>query len=230
MASLWEYRWLLLQGTGVTLLLGFCGLALAMTIGLGCAAAKIGGSPLVRKLAGYYTTFVRSVPDICMMLLLYFGGQTLLNKLGTATGWWDYLDLNSFAAGVITLGFIFGAYMTESFRGAYGSIPKGQFEAAMAIGLTPHQMFRRITFPQLMGYALPSIGVNWMVLLKTTALVSVIGLEDLVLYGVSAGRTTRNPFTFLLAIMAIYLILTALSDVVLRALEARYTKGRRMGA
>jgi ABC-type arginine transport system permease subunit len=77
-----------------------------------------------------------------------------------------------------------------------------------------------------MGYALPSIGVNWMVLLKTTALVSVLGLHDLVFFGVSAGRSTRNPFAFLMAIMVIYLILTAVSDLVLRALERRYTKGR----
>ena len=230
MEGLWEYRWLLLQGTGVTLLLGLCGLALAMAIGLVSAAAKIGGTPVVKRLAGYYTTFVRSVPDLCMMLLLYFGGQTLLNKLGAATGWWDYIEVNSFAAGVITIGFIFGAYMTESFRGAYGSIPKGQLEAAMAIGMTSRQLFRRITFPQLMGYALPSIGVNWMVLLKTTALVSVVGLKDLVFFGVSAGRSTRDPFTFLIAILVIYLILTALSDIALRALEARYTRGRSIGA
>ena len=230
MEGLWEYRWLLLQGTGVTLLLGLCGLALALAIGLVCAAAKIGGTPVVKRLAGYYTTFVRSVPDLCMMLLLYFGGQTLLNKLGAATGWWDYIEINSLAAGVITIGFIFGAYMTESFRGAYGSIPKGQLEAAMAIGMTSRQLFRRITFPQLMGYALPSIGVNWMVLLKTTALVSVVGLKDLVFFGVSAGRSTRDPFTFLIAILVIYLILTALSDVALRVLEARYTRGRRIGA
>lgn len=230
MEGLWEYRWLLLQGTGVTLLLGLCGLALAMAIGLVSAAAKIGGTPVVKRLAGYYTTFVRSVPDLCMMLLLYFGGQTLLNKLGAATGWWDYIEVNSFAAGVITIGFIFGAYMTESFRGAYGSIPMGQLEAAMAIGMTSRQLFRRITFPQLMGYALPSIGVNWMVLLKTTALVSVVGLKDLVFFGVSAGRSTRDPFTFLIAILVIYLILTAMSDIALRALEARYTRGRRIGA
>jgi His/Glu/Gln/Arg/opine family amino acid ABC transporter permease subunit len=230
MESLWEYRWLLVQGAGVTLSLGLCGLALAMLIGLGGAAAKIGGSPVIRRLAGYYTSFVRSVPDLCMMLLLYFGGQTLLNELGEATGWWDYIEINSFAAGVIAIGFIFGAYMTESFRGAYGSIPAGQFEAARAIGMTGWQMFRRITFPQLMGYALPSIGVNWMVLLKTTALVSVIGLKDLVFFGVSAGRSTRDPFTFLIAILVIYLIMTAVSDVVLRTLEARYTRGRRIGA
>lgn len=230
MEGLWEYRWLLVKGTGVTLTLGLCGLALAMLFGLAGAAAKIGGPPVLRKLAGAYTTFVRSVPDLCMMLLLYFGGQSLLNKLGEATGLWDYVDLNPFVAGIITIGFIFGGYMTETFRGAYGSIPPGQFEAARAIGMRPGQVFRRITFPQLMGYALPSIGVNWMVLLKTTALVSVIGLQDLVYFGVSAGRSTREPFSFLVAIMAIYLLLTAVSDVSLRLLEARYTRGRRGAA
>jgi len=214
----------------MTLLLGICGLVLAMALGLVGAAAKIGGGAILRRVAGYYTTFVRSVPDLCMMLLLYFGGQTLLNKLGATTGWWDYVELNAFVAGFMTIGFIFGAYMTETFRGAYGSIPAGQFEAAHAIGMTRAQVFRLITFPQLMGYALPSIGVNWMVLLKTTALVSVIGLHDVVFYGMSAGNTTRNPFAFLLAIMAIYLLFTAVSDAVLRALEARYTRGRRLEA
>ena len=230
MEGLWEYRWLLVKGTGVTLALGFCGLGLAMLLGLAGAAAKISGPPVLRKLAEVYTTFVRSVPDLCMMLLLYFGGQSLMNMLGEATGLWDYVDLNPFVAGITTIGFIFGGYMTETFRGAYGSIPTGQFEAARAIGMRPGQVFRRITFPQLMGYALPSIGVNWMVLLKTTALVSVLGLQDLVYFGVSAGRSTREPFSFLLAIMAIYLLLTAVSDVLLRLLEARYTKGRRGAA
>lgn len=226
MASLWEYRWLLLQGTGMTLLLGLTGLILSLLIGLAGSAAKIGGGPVARRIAGGYTTFVRSVPDLCMMLLLFFGGQTLLNKLGAATGWWENFDVNAFAAGVVTIAFIFGAYMTETFRGAYGSIPTGQFEAALAIGMTRRQMFRLITFPQLMGYAIPSIGVNWMVLLKTTALVSVIGLHDLVFFGISAGRSTRNPFTFLVAIMAIYLVLTAVSEWVLAWAERRYTKGR----
>lgn len=226
MGDLWDYRGLLLQGTGMTLLLGLTGLVLSLLIGLAGAAAKVGGGRVLRRIAGGYTTFVRSVPDLCMMLLLFFGGQTLLNKLGAATGWWENVDVNAFAAGVITIAFIFGAYMTETFRGAYGSIPTGQFEAALAIGMTRGQMFRLITFPQLMGYAIPSIGVNWMVLLKTTALVSVIGLHDLVFFGISAGRSTRNPFTFLIAIMVIYLLLTAVSEWALAWAERRYTRGR----
>ena len=103
MADLWEYRWLLLQGTGMTLLLGLSGLVLSLMIGLLGASAKIGGGPVARRIAGGYTTFVRSVPDLCMMLLLFFGGQTLMNKLGAWTGWWEYIEVNAFAAGVITI-------------------------------------------------------------------------------------------------------------------------------
>ncbi|MEQ9259163.1 MAG: ABC transporter permease subunit [Roseovarius sp.] len=226
MADLWEFRWLLLKGTGMTVLLGLSALALSLVLGLLGAAAKLSGGPVARRVAGAYTTFVRSVPELCMMLLLFFGGQTLMNSFGEWTGWWDYVAVDPFTAGVLTIGFIFGAYMTETFRGAYSSIPLGQFEAAIAIGMTRAQMFRRITFPQLMGYAIPSLGVNWMVLLKATALVSILGLHDLVYFGVSAGRSTRNPFVFLIVIMAIYLILTALSEWVLKRMERRYTRGR----
>jgi len=226
MADLWEYRWLLVNGTGRTIGLGLVGLCLALIIGLAASSARIGGGPLLRRISGGYTTFVRSVPDLCMMLLLFFGGQTLLNTLGQWTGWWDYLEINAFVAGALTIGFIFGAYMSESFRGAHGSIPRGQFEAAAALGLSSGQTFRFVTFPQLMGYAIPSLGVNWMVLLKTTALVSVLGLQDLVYFATSAGRSTRNPFAFLMAVMAIYLVMTAVSDLVLARLERRFTRGR----
>lgn len=227
MEDLWAYRGLLAQGTLTTITLALSGLVVAVALGLLGAWGKLGGSRAGLRAANAYTTIVRSIPDICMMLLLYFGGQTLLNNIGQWTGLWDYIEINQFVAGTITIGIIFGAYMTETFRGAYQSIPKGQFEAATAIGMTPVQSFRIITLPQLMGYAIPSLGVNWMVLLKTTALVSIIGLQDVVWYALSAGRTTRNPFTFFLAVMVIYLILTFISELVLRWLERRYTVGRR---
>ncbi|MEL6208849.1 MAG: ABC transporter permease subunit [Pseudomonadota bacterium] len=226
MEDVWSYRGLLLQGTLTTILLALGSLAIAVVFGLLGAWGKLGRSRLGQRVAGTYVTVVRSIPDLCMMLLLYYGGQTLLNQLGAATGLWDYIEINQFVAGILTIGFIFGAYMTETFRGAYQAIPKGQFEAAVAIGMTQRQTFRRITLPQLLGYAIPSLGVNWMVLLKTTALVSIIGLQDVVWYALSAGRTTRNPFAFFLAVMAIYLVLTFVSEVVLRLLERRYTTGR----
>ena len=210
----------------MTLALGLTGLAIALCLGLLGAWGKIAGRGALRWLAGAYVTFVRSVPDLCMMLLLFYGGQSLLNAAGAATGLWDYVQIQPFVAGALTIGFIFGGYMTETFRGAFQSIPRGQGEAATSLGMPPRTAFLRVILPQLVGYAVPSLGVNWMVLLKTTALVSVLGLHDLVFFGVSAGRSTRNAFVFLLAIMAIYLVLTAASELALRWLEVRFTRGR----
>ena len=229
MNDLLNYLPLLLRGTGTTLMLGVGGLVLSLFFGMIGAWGKLGRSPIGRRLADFYTTGIRSVPDLCWLLLFYFGAQNLLNKIGTMTELWDGVQIPPFASGILTIGIVFGAYMTETFRGAFQSIPKGQFEAASAIGMTEFQSFRLITLPQLLGYALPSLGVNWMVLIKTTALVSIIGLQDVVFYGLSAGRVTGKPFLFFIALMGIYLLLTSASNVVLRRLERRYTVGRRIG-
>lgn len=221
MDQVWAYRGILLQGTLTTCAVGLTALALALALGLVGAWGKLGRSQLGRRVAGAYTTLIRSIPDLCLMLLLYYGGQSLLNATGRATGWWGPLQIHQFTAGVLTIGVIFGAYMTETFRGAFLSIPKGQIEAAVAVGMAPALLFRRVIFPQLLGYALPGLGNNWMVLLKTTALVSIIGLQDVVWQAFTAGRATKNPFAFFIATMAIYLVLTALSDLVLGQLERR---------
>lgn len=161
------------------------------------------------------------------MMLLFYGGQQVLNDLGELTGWWDYLELNQFTAGVFSIGFVFGAYMTETFRGAILAIPRGQIEAGIACGMTPMKIFQRITWPQMVRFALPSFTNNWLVLIKATALVSVIGLHDLVWNASTAGRSVREPFTFMFAVLVIYLIMTAVSDVGLRWLDRRYSAGVR---
>ena len=161
------------------------------------------------------------------MLLLFFGGQILLNQLGEATGLWGYIEINQFAAGVLTIGFIFGAYMTETFRGAFLAIPRGQIEAGIACGMNGSLIFRRIIWPQLVRFALPSFGNNWLVLLKTTALVSVLGLQELVYEAFTAGRSQRQLFTFMFVTLVIYLVLTAVSDAGLRWLDRKYSAGVR---
>lgn len=125
----------------------------------------------------------------------------------------------------MTIGIIFGPYMGESFRGAYLSIPRGQVEAAVSTGMSDAQVFQRIIVPQLIRYALPSFGNYWMVLLKTTALVSILGMQDVVWQAFAAGRSTRQLFTFFLFTMVVYLVLTAISDLGLRYLERRYALG-----
>ena len=225
MELIWEYRVLLLTGTAVTIQLAIGSLFLSVVLGLIGASAKLANNPVAQRIAAGYTTLVRGVPDLVLMMLLFYGGQQIVNDVGSATGLWDYVEINQLTAGIASIGFVFGAYMTETFRGAILAIPRGQIEAAISCGMMPFMIFRRITWPQMVRHALPSFTNNWLVLVKATALVSVIGLHDLVWNASTAGRSVREPFTFMFAVLVIYLILTAISDVGLRWLERRYRFG-----
>ncbi len=227
METVIDYMPSILRGTLVTVEIALASITLSVLMGLLGAWAKLSPVPLARKLGELYTTLIRGVPDLVLMLLLFFGGQILLNRLGESTGLWGYIEINQFAAGVLTIGFIFGAYMTETFRGAYLSIPRGQIEAGIACGMDGSLVFRRIIWPQLVRYALPSFGNNWLVLLKTTALVSVLGLQELVYEAFTAGRSQRQLFTFMFVTLMIYLLLTAVSDAGLRWLDRKYSAGVR---
>ena len=227
MESIWEYRYLLLSGTVVTVQLAVGSLILSVALGLAGASAKLAHNPISNRFASAYTTLVRGVPDLVLMMLLFYGGQQIVNELGTVTGWWDYLEIDQFIAGIGSIGFVFGAYMTETFRGAIQAIPRGQIEAGISCGMTNLTIFRRITWPQMVRHALPGFTNNWLVLIKATALVSVIGLHDLVWNASTAGRSVREPFTFMFAVLLIYLALTAISDIGLRWLDRRYSAGVR---
>ena len=229
MESVWEYRMLLLEGTIVTVELAVGSLFFSVVLGLIGAMAKLSNSRVANRVAGSYTTLIRGVPDLVLMMLLFYGGQQVINDLGVLTGLWDYVEVNQFTAGVGSIGFVFGAYMTETFRGAILAIPRGQIEAGVSCGMTSLTVFRRITWPQMMRHALPSFTNNWLVLIKATALVSVIGLHDLVWNASTAGRSVRKPFTFFFAVLVIYLVLTAISDIGLRWLDRRYSAGERRG-
>ncbi|MNC10714.1 Histidine transport system permease protein HisQ [compost metagenome] len=210
----------------MTVKLSFLCLLLSVVLGLIGASAKLSKSALLRVPAQAYTTLIRGVPDLVLMLLIFYSLQTWLTQLTSALGW-DYIEINPFSAGVITLGFIYGAYFTETFRGAILAVPRGQMEAATAYGLTRAQRFRFVLFPQMMRFALPGIGNNWMVILKATALVSIIGLADLVKVAQDAGKTTYQLFFFLVLAALIYLVITTASNYVLRRLEILYAAGTR---
>lgn len=227
MDLIWEYREQLWDGTLLTIQLAIASVIVAVFLGLLGAWAKLSKSRAAQRAAGLYTTLIRGVPDLVLMLLIFFGGQKLINDIGYYTGLWDYVDINQFVAGIGAIGFVFGAYMTETFRGAIIAIPKGQIEAAVAYGMSPAKIFTRVIWPLMVRYALPSFTNNWLVLIKTTALVSVIGLQDVVYNAFVAGRSTRELFTFMFAVMVIYLILTAISDFGLRWLDRKYSAGVR---
>ncbi len=220
-----EYQGQLLSGTWVTIKLALLSLLIAVLFGLIGAWAKLSRNFVAQKLAMAYTAIVRGVPDLVLILLVFYGGQELANSIGTLTGLWDYAEISQFAAGVGTIGVVFGGYMTETFRGAILAIPKGQIEAGVACGMSRTTIFRRVIWPQMVVYALPGFSNNWLVQIKSTALVSVIGLQDVVYNGFVAGRSTRQLFTFMFAVLMIYLVLTAISDSGLRWLDRRYSKG-----
>ncbi|TNF21290.1 MAG: ABC transporter permease [Rhodobacteraceae bacterium] len=220
-----EYRSQLVAGTVMTIQLALISLVIALVFGLLGAWAKLSASRLAQRLAGAYTTIVRGVPDLVLILLVFFGGQVTVNTLGAAMGLWDYVEISKFVAGAATIGVIFGAYFTETFRGAITAIPRGQIEAGISCGMPRQLIFRHIIWPQMVRYALPGFTNNWLVQLKTTALVSVIGLQDLVYNAFTAGRSTNELFTFMAAAFVIYLVLTGISDLALRALDRRYSRG-----
>ena len=241
MLDLKGYESSILEGAWVTIEVALLSLLLAVTLGLLGALAKLSSFKPARWLATGYTTVIRGIPDLVLMMLIFFGGQVLLNnslyslnqKLnewiggGNPDHQWvsylpDYVEISPFMAGIVTIDFIFGAYMTETFRGAILAVDKGELEAARAYGMRPTLVFRRILFPQMMRHALPGLGNNWLVLLKTTALVSIIGLDDMVRKASLAAGATQLPFTFYMAVAVIFLLFTTLSTSMLKWAERHY--------
>jgi len=219
-------------GTITTVELSVLSLLVSFILGLLGASAKLSKSKYLRGAATIYTTLIRGVPDLVLMLLIFYSLQIWINDF---TDWIDNLQdtydieiqLNPFTSGVITLGFIYGAYFTETFRGAFLAVPKGQMEAARSFGMRPLHSFRRILFPQMMRYALPGLGNNWQVILKATALVSLIGLTDVIKAAQNAGEGTFRTFYFMSIAGLVYLVLTTISNVVLLMLERKYMTGVR---
>lgn len=220
----------LIEGAGVTLSVALASLAVAMFLGLLGALAKLSKLRVARSIAYVYTTLIRGVPDLVLMLLIFYGGQVAVNSIATSLGHEDYIDINPYVAGVLTIGFIFGAYLTEAFRGAFLAVPPGQREAGLAYGMTSWQIFYRVTFPQMFRHALPGLSNNWLVLIKSTAIVSVIGLHDLMMRGQQAAGSTREPFSFYLAVAVIYLAFTSVSELVFDRLQKRFAIGVKKGA
>jgi histidine transport system permease protein len=211
-------------GTLNTILLSVLSLLLAFLLGLIGAAGKLSRSRVAGGIATLYTTLIRGVPDLVLMLLLFYSIQIWLNDLTDWAGL-EQINLDPFTAGIIVLGFIYGAYFTETFRGAFLAVHKGQAEAATSLGMTPFLVFRRILFPQMMRHALPGLANNWQVILKATALVSLIGLTDIVQTTKDAGHGTSRAFFFSIVAGAIYLLLSTLSNILLVWLERRYATG-----
>ncbi|MBN9032499.1 MAG: ABC transporter [Rhizobiales bacterium 63-7] len=210
-------------GAMTTFRIAMASLVLGIGVGLLGATAKLSQFQVLRRLANAYTTIIRGVPELLIILILYFGGTVALTAL-----FGRYVEVDAFAAGVFSLTIVFGAYAAEVFRAAIQAVPTGQIEAAQALGLSKALTWRLVVVPQMWRYALPGLGNLWLTLLKDTALVSVVGLEDVMRKtGVAAG-STHTPLTFYSIAASIYLSFTSISLVCLTLLERRANRGVRI--
>ncbi len=217
----------ILRGLTLTVSVAVGALALAIVLGMLAARAKLAPSRVARGAASLYTTVVRGIPELVLILVLYYGFPTLVQSMLAQVAPDYRLNFNPYVTGVCVLGTIYGAFLTEVFRAAFLAVPRGELEAATAFGMTPRQVFWRIHLPQMWRYALPGLGNVWMVLVKATALVSVIQLQEMMYWAKRAGEATHQPFKFLLLAMVLYLAITFVSEQFFAAAERRAARGVR---
>lgn len=215
----------LLRGAVNSLIIALGAFALGLVIGIGGALGKLGGGPVARDLLAVYTTVVRAVPELILILLLYYAGTDILNQVLRMLGQRP-VEISGLAAGIGVLGIVQGAYATEVLRGAIQSVPAGQIDAARAFGMSRVQVFVRVTLPAMLPNALPGMSNLWLIATKDTALLAIVGFAELTLETRQAAGSTRAYFTFFLAAGAIYLVMTLVSGRVFGWLEARYRRGQ----
>ncbi len=214
----------LAAGALMTVQLALSALCLGLILGLLGALAKTSPYKPLQWLGGTYSTLVRGIPELLWVLLIYFGTVNGMRALGEMLGI-PGLELNAFAAGVIALGLCFGAYATEVFRGAILAIPRGHREAGLALGMSRSRILFKLILPQMWRIALPGLGNLFMILMKDTALVSVIGLEEIMRHSQIAVSVTKEAFVFYLVAAFMYLGLTILAMIGMHFLEKRAARG-----
>lgn len=216
----------LLDGTITTLQIAVLAYLFGILLGLLGATAKLGRFRFPGLVASAYTTLVRAVPELLLIILLFYAGTQALTSLMNAMGFSGRAEISGFVAAVAVLAFVQGAYMTEVFRGAIQAIPKGQLEAADAYGMSAFLKFRHVTIPAMLPNALSGLSNLWLLLIKDTALVSVVGFEELFFTAQQAAASTNKYFTFYAAAGAIYLVMTLLSNAAFDRAERFARRGQ----
>ncbi|QKC95561.1 ABC transporter permease [Mesorhizobium sp. NZP2298] len=209
----------LLRGALLSVEISISAYIVGLTLGLAGALAKLSKRRTAVFVATAYTTIIRSVPDILIIFLVYYTATDALRSVVTLVGFTSEFQMNGFVAATLSLGIVQGGYSTEVLRGAITAIPRGQAEAAHALGLTRSQTFFLVILPQMIPLALPGLGNLWLVVLKESSLVSLIGFTELVLAGKMAAGATRDYFLFYCAIALVFLVMSGLSAMLFHALE-----------
>ncbi|MSP83297.1 MAG: ABC transporter permease subunit [Alphaproteobacteria bacterium] len=216
------------RGVALTVQISLSGYVFGLILGMLGAGAKLSSRPWLNRIGGAYTTIVRALPELLLILLLYYAGTSALVKVLVFVGVaGEELQISPFAAAVASLGLIYGAYLTDVLRGGIEAIPRGQIEAARACGMGPSLCFRRIILPQMIRYAIPGMGNQWLNITKDSSLVSVIGAYELLSAGRSAATSTKEYIFYYSITALIFLTLTIVSMALFWRLEQRANRGVR---
>ena len=215
----------LLRGLVNSLKIAFGAFGFGLLIGLFGAYGKLYGGPVIRDLLAIYTTVIRAVPELVLILILYYVGTDLINKAAGAMGY-GRIEISGVVAGIWVLGVVQGAYSTEVLRGAIKAVPPGQIEAARAFGMPPMMIMWRVTIPAMMSFATPGLANLWLIATKDTALLAIVGFSELTLETRQAASSTRAYFTFFLAAGGLYLMVTLCSGVVFGWIEKWARRGQ----
>jgi octopine/nopaline transport system permease protein len=217
-----------LHGMLMTLGVATCAFLLSLVFGTVFAGAKLSRFKLLQIVGDIYTTLLRGIPELLVIYLVFFGGGTVLRMIARSMfGYEGYIDLPVFATGVLCIGFSAGAYSTEVIRGAVLAVPKGQLEAARAIGMNSFLRFRRILVPQVARFALPALGNVWQFALKDTALISIVSLVEIMRTAALGAASTKEPFTFYITAFLLFLFLASISNRVFHMAESWAGRGVR---
>ncbi|MFQ2718845.1 arginine ABC transporter permease ArtQ [Aeromonas caviae] len=209
---------LLLDAAWMTLGLALASLVGGMVLALAFSASELSKQRALVWPVATLTTLIRGLPELLVVLFIYFGSTQVLFLI---TG--EYVEFSPFACGVLALSLLFASYATQTLRAALNAVPPGQRLAAQALGLGKGHTFFRIVLPQAWRHALPGLGNQWLVLLKDTALVSLIGVNEMMRQAQMASASTYQPFTWYAAAALIYLAISLVSEFGLKQ-ASRYTR------
>ncbi len=215
----------LLRGLFSTFQIALGAYLLGLAIGFCGAFGKLYGGPVLRWSLEIYTTLIRAVPELVLILLLYYAGTDLLNTTLEGFGY-ERVDISGLWAGIYVIGFVQGAYSTEVLRAAFLAVPIGQMEAAKAFGMSWLTSQVRIAVPLMIPFALPGLANLWLITTKDTALLAVVGFSELTLEAKQAAGATRAYFLMYTAAAGLYLALSLVSTYAFNRLERHYRRGQ----
>ncbi|HAS6387515.1 TPA: arginine ABC transporter permease ArtQ [Vibrio vulnificus] len=216
--ALTGYSLSLAQASWMTIQLALVSLAVGLVLAVVFAGGEMTRHPLVKWPTTALVTMLRGLPELLVVLFIYFGSTQVLFLL---TG--DFIEVSPFLSGVIALSLIFASYASQTIRGALKAVNKGQREAASALGMSKSRTFFRIVLPQAVRHALPGLTNQWLVLLKDTALVSLIGVTDLLKQAQLTSAATHEAFTWYATAAAIYLVITLVTQRVVKIIDAKFS-------